>query len=700
VAWFIGQSTIVIVLAFGLGLVVGWLLWARRMRLLTVEVVAARIRAAEHAATRTSYGRRITWTSSGRIALDAHTPLDSDGVAVKRPTADPECDDAESRCERAGESDGQDVARLRDASADRDDSNMQVPHIPSPHIPAPHAAAPHIPAPRIESADDPERGELGFAGFDDDDLDNDYDRAIDDDFGRGLGTPFDPRLGNAPSTSDLRGLDRFRDLFTPPPNGRLPRTPEPRRTEPDLARGRDNDSAPGRDRPAGGNADDTTLAAAGLTEETTNDGAARDCPNHGLDSVIGRTPAQSDGDAMDVRGPDAMLGGDDASAPAGRVADHANDDLTRIDGIGPKAAAALVASGIRSFDDLAAADGDTVATALRAAGVRLTPSVHAWPLAAHRLAVRRIVDAAGEVATSATGLTSLSGIAHGGVDLNGVDLNGVDQHGTDQHGTDRRGIDQRAIDQRGIDQRGIDQRGIDQRGIDQRGIDQRGIDQRGPDPENNRENRRGGLLPKRRSPGTPARRSIPPDALDPDDFARIEGIGPKFAAALVASGIRTFGQLANADESALRRAIGNPQPDVAPSLPTWPTQARLLATGDDDGFAELAARLIAGRSVDDDLERIHGIGPQTAAALRAAGFRTFRTLAASDVGRLRDAIESAGLRLTPRLANWPAQARLLADGDEEGFADLARRMADKRRLGDDRVRDEHGRTDRPDDGPA
>jgi predicted flap endonuclease-1-like 5' DNA nuclease len=280
------------------------------------------------------------------------------------------------------------------------------------------------------------------------------------------------------------------------------------------------------------------------------------------------------------------------------------DDLTRIDGIGPKAAAALDAAGIRTFDDLAAADGDKVATALRAAGVRLTSGVHAWPLAAHRLAVRRIVDRAGD-----TGPRT------------------------------------------------------------------------GEPPETSPDLRRGGLLPKRRSPGTPARRSIPPDALDPDDFARIEGIGPTFAAALVAAGIRTFAQLANAEEPVLRRAVGNPRPHITPSLPTWPTQARLLATGDEDGFAELTARLIAGRSVDDELERIDGIGPRTSAALRAAGIRTFRTLATTDGIRLRAAIEGAGMRPTSRLATWPALARLLADGDEEGFADLASREVSDRNDG-------------------
>jgi hypothetical protein len=45
---------------------------------------------------------------------------------------------------------------------------------------------------------------------------------------------------------------------------------------------------------------------------------------------------------------------------------------------------------------------------------------------------------------------------------------------------------------------------------------------------------------------------------------------------------------------------------------------------------------------------------------------------------VRAAIDNAGMRATPRLATWAAQARLLADGDEEGFADLAGRLGARR----------------------
>jgi predicted flap endonuclease-1-like 5' DNA nuclease len=76
----------------------------------------------------------------------------------------------------------------------------------------------------------------------------------------------------------------------------------------------------------------------------------------------------------------------------------------------------------------------------------------------------------------------------------------------------------------------------------------------------------------------------------------------------------------------------------------------------------------------DDLERIEGIGPQMAAALKQAGITTYTQLATADEATLREAIEARGLRFAPSIVTWGKQARLLADGDEAGFADLTRRL--------------------------
>ncbi|MEU4677727.1 helix-hairpin-helix domain-containing protein [Micromonospora sp. NPDC023737] len=83
-----------------------------------------------------------------------------------------------------------------------------------------------------------------------------------------------------------------------------------------------------------------------------------------------------------------------------------------------------------------------------------------------------------------------------------------------------------------------------------------------------------------------------------DELERIEGIGPKMAAALRAAGIHTFGQLADTDDDTRRAAIEAAGLTFAPSLVTWGRQARLLADGDEAGFLELTERLVAGRDVD------------------------------------------------------------------------------------------------------
>uniref|UniRef100_UPI001FED24A1 helix-hairpin-helix domain-containing protein n=1 Tax=Micromonospora maritima TaxID=986711 RepID=UPI001FED24A1 len=67
------------------------------------------------------------------------------------------------------------------------------------------------------------------------------------------------------------------------------------------------------------------------------------------------------------------------------------------------------------------------------------------------------------------------------------------------------------------------------------------------------------------------------DGGTPDDFRRIQGIGPKLAAALQDAGIRTYRQLAELDEAALRETVKAAGLRAAPGLATWPQQAKVLA---------------------------------------------------------------------------------------------------------------------------
>ena len=54
------------------------------------------------------------------------------------------------------------------------------------------------------------------------------------------------------------------------------------------------------------------------------------------------------------------------------------DDLTRIEGIGPKMSQALRDAGIESFATLAVTDEETLRAAIQAAGMRLAPSIPTW----------------------------------------------------------------------------------------------------------------------------------------------------------------------------------------------------------------------------------------------------------------------------------------------------------------------------------
>jgi predicted flap endonuclease-1-like 5' DNA nuclease len=569
VAWFIGQSAIIIVLAFLLGLTVGWLVWARRVRALTVEVLAARIRAA------------------GRYAY--------------RPDRPPYRPDLPRR-PRPGVWPG-----VRPVAGPPSAGGL------------PRWLTPRIPAPRVETVEI--AGQPEGVGYDPDD---DFD---DDDFGY--------LVDFRPSADDSRGLARLRDLFgTTPPDGTCAdAVPDAGSVDDPRAIGditADSDVV---------DATDASTRAARVDHDRSDAAAKTNAANTNDANTNGATVDGTTDGAManDAAPAGDALGIDDELALIEAVAAQPSvDDFTRVAGIGPKSAAALVDAGIRTYDQLATADVATVAAALRAARLRLAPNLGTWSTQARTLAGdagwSRRNDIRRRLPRNDRPL-----MRH----LPAADVNGVDH--------------ERRVERN----------------------DQ--PDRFGRDDQSQRRHRPGPV---------PQRRSVPPDTLDPDDLARIEGIGPAFAAALIAAGVRTFEQLAKADVATLRTAIGDARSSAVPSLSTWSAQARLLADGDEDGFAEMTARLIAGRDIHDNLQRIEGIGPQTCAALRLAGINTYQALANSDTARLRAAVQEAGIRFASSLTTWSRQARLLADGDEEGFADLARRLAggSHRNGSDDRPR--------------
>jgi predicted flap endonuclease-1-like 5' DNA nuclease len=69
----------------------------------------------------------------------------------------------------------------------------------------------------------------------------------------------------------------------------------------------------------------------------------------------------------------------------------------------------------------------------------------------------------------------------------------------------------------------------------------------------------------------------------------------------------------------------------------------------------------------DDLEKINGIGPKIAAALRDLGITTFAALATADEKQLQAALEAAGARRLGDPGFWIRQAEYAARGDWNGM---------------------------------
>lgn len=80
-----------------------------------------------------------------------------------------------------------------------------------------------------------------------------------------------------------------------------------------------------------------------------------------------------------------------------------------------------------------------------------------------------------------------------------------------------------------------------------------------------------------------------------DNLTRIEGVGPKMSAALIAAGLDTFQKLADASEASIRSAIENAGMRLAPGISSWSDQAALAAKGEWDELHNLQKQLVGGR---------------------------------------------------------------------------------------------------------
>jgi large subunit ribosomal protein L21 len=84
--------------------------------------------------------------------------------------------------------------------------------------------------------------------------------------------------------------------------------------------------------------------------------------------------------------------------------------------------------------------------------------------------------------------------------------------------------------------------------------------------------------------------------LNHDDLTKIEGIGPKISAILIAAGISTFSRLATTPEEELRDILKRAGLRLAPTLDTWAQQAAVAARGAWDELTALQEKI--GRAPD------------------------------------------------------------------------------------------------------
>ena len=104
--------------------------------------------------------------------------------------------------------------------------------------------------------------------------------------------------------------------------------------------------------------------------------------------------------------------------------------------------------------------------------------------------------------------------------------------------------------------------------------------------------------PKAEKVEAPKAEKAPKTSNKADDLTLIEGVGPKAAEALVASGIDTFAKLAKASADDVKTILDASESKVQHLDPTtWAQQAQLAADGKMDELKKLQDELNGGRAV-------------------------------------------------------------------------------------------------------
>jgi predicted flap endonuclease-1-like 5' DNA nuclease len=113
-------------------------------------------------------------------------------------------------------------------------------------------------------------------------------------------------------------------------------------------------------------------------------------------------------------------------------------------------------------------------------------------------------------------------------------------------------------------------------------------------------------------------------------------------------------------------AAGSTLPDITLPKPTTPAADAphwLVVPSSDDEDDR-----------DDDLQIIEGIGPKIAEILKGSGLRSFRRLAKTNIERLREVLDNAGISHIADPATWAEQAQHAADGAMDKLQELQARL--------------------------
>ncbi|MCC6455146.1 MAG: hypothetical protein IT328_09410 [Caldilineaceae bacterium] len=138
----------------------------------------------------------------------------------------------------------------------------------------------------------------------------------------------------------------------------------------------------------------------------------------------------------------------------------------------------------------------------------------------------------------------------------------------------------------------------------------------------------------------------------PDDLSKIKGIGDVYKQRLYRAGIYTWKQIAEGDIETLRRATS-----AYPSsnVDEWLVQAQKLIEKHDRTDA------VYSGPPPDEMTKILGIGPVSAAALYRAGICTYEQLASTPIADLEALFPIAVAGDQPDFAQWVTRAADLAD---------------------------------------